>query len=213
MNPCVQLSPVILAMMEGRNFLSLKFLDKTAIVMNSLNKLCYSTTLCDTKVVGRDGVEVLMHRLVLTMAYPALTDILGDHDDATVIIVTDYDGDVIEKARESLYQAGDLDSLGTIIGFDNNFSDIKQEDNVDGLDKAHTREYVAMDVVHDYVDIETIEEEAFNPKHLATVEYNQSHKKEGEAPAMAPNQPLVIKKQKKESLRCVGCSVLLLENK
>ena len=204
---------MILAMMEGRNFLSLKFLDKTAIVMNSLDKLCCSATLCDTKVVGRDGVEVLMHRLVLTMAYPALTDILGDHDDATVIIVTDYDGDVIEKARESLYQAGDLDSLGTIIGFDNNFSVIKQEDNVDGLDKAHTREYVAMDVVHDYVDIETIEEEAFNPKHLATVEYNQSHKKEGEAPAMAPNQPLVIKKQKKESLRCVGCSVLLLENK
>ena len=100
MNPCVQLSPVILAMMEGRNFLSLKFLDKTAIVMNPLNKLCYSTTLCDTNVVGRDGGgEGLMHRLVLTMAYPALTDILGDHDDAKVIIVTDYDGNVIEKTR------------------------------------------------------------------------------------------------------------------
>ena len=89
MNPCVQFSPVISAMMEGRNYLSLKFMDKTAIVMNSLNKLCYSTTLCDTKVVGRDGVEVLMHRLVLTMAYPALTDILGDHDDATVIYYCD----------------------------------------------------------------------------------------------------------------------------
>ena len=127
------------------------------------------------------------------------------------IIVTD--ADVIEKARESLYQAGDPDCLVSIITFDNNLSVIKHEDNVDGIEKGPTREYVAMDVVHDYVDIETIEEEAFNPKHLATVEYNQSHKKEGEAPAMAPNQPLVIKKQKKESLRCVGCSVLLLENK
>ena len=72
-------------MVEGRNVLSLKFLHKTDIVMNSLNKLCYSATLCDTKVVGRDGVEVLMHRLVLTMAYPALTDIFGvHHDDATL---------------------------------------------------------------------------------------------------------------------------------
>ena len=169
--------------------------------MNSLNKLCYSATLCDTKVVGRDGGEVLMHRLVLTMAYPALTDILGNHhDDAIVIIVTDYDGDTIEKARESLYKAGDLYSLGTILGFDNNFNDIKFVDNVDDLEKGQSREYVAMDVIHDYVDIDTLDGEiAFKPKPLEVVEYNnQSGTKEGEAPAMPTRSPLVSGSKKKD---------------
>ena len=125
---------VISAMMEGRHVLSLKFQDKTGIVMNSLNNLCYSATLCDIRVVGRDGGEVFMHKLILTLAFPALTDILGDHgDDVTVIIVSDYDSDIIEECRQRLYQAGDPDSLGWILGLENKYA-IKNEESVDTLE-------------------------------------------------------------------------------
>ena len=102
-----------------------------------------------------------------------------------------------------MYQAGDPDCLGSIIAFDSNFSVIKHEDNVDGIEKGPTREYVAMDVVHDYVDIDTIEEEAFKPKHLSAVEYNQSYKKEGEAPAITSNPPIVTR-NKREKLSDVS---------
>jgi len=68
---------------------------------------------------------------ILTMALPALKNVLGDLDDGvTVIIVADFNSDIIEQCRERLYQSGDPDSLGLLLGLKNN----DNEERVDTLE-------------------------------------------------------------------------------
>ena len=144
--------------MEGQNYLSLKFQNKNSILLSSLNQLCYSVNLCDVKCIGSDGVGVMMHKLVLCQAFPGFRDILEHHSDNIVIIITEFTSDSIEACREDLYQSGDGKALGSILGFENAINTVKVERNVDAFAKGAPQEYVAMDVVHDYVEIDTLEE-------------------------------------------------------
>ena len=152
--------------MEGQHFLSLKFQNKNSVLFGSLNQLCFSENLCDVKFIGKDRGEVLMHKMVLIQAYPGFKDIFEPQSDQIVIVVPDTSGDIIEACREDLYKLGDANALGLILGFGNAINLSKVEEKYDNFErdaiKMHNQNAI-QDVVHDYVDIDTID--SFNDFH------------------------------------------------
>ena len=197
----IQVSSVPSARMNSRNFLSLKFENKNRILFRSLNQLCLSEHLCDVRIVGSDGGEVFMHKLVLMQTFPVLRDILDDHVDKIVIIVTDYASEIIEECRENLYRTGDSNALGLVLGFQNYVSSIKVEEEIgdDAHEKGAIQEYVAMDVVHDYVEIDTLEEITHKAGLSATVESILSFQKQLELQKRLLSPHGEKKRQKKQS--------------
>jgi len=174
--------------MEGQHFLSLKFQNKISVLFGSLNQLCFSENLCDVKFIGKDGGEVLMHKLVLIKAYPCFKDILQPQSDQSVIFVPDTSGDIIEACREDLYKSGDANTLGLILGFGNVMNLTKIEEKYDKFErdaiKMHNQnaiqEYVAMDVVHDYVDIDTLQEMTGTYRQTDSLDHSHSHQNKTE---------------------------------
>ena len=198
--------------MEGQNFLSLKFQNKNSVLFGSLNQLCFSENLCDVKFIGKDGGEVLMHKMVLIQAYPCFKDILEPQSDQTVIVVPDTSGDIIEACREDLYKSGDANTLGLILGFVNEMNHTKVEEKYDNFErdaiKMHNQnaiqEYVAMDVVHDYVDIDTLDSfddfhshQNKSEKTLAGKHETQENKQKKSSSSEVPDVPFYFLKTSK----------------
>ena len=190
--------------MEERNVLSLKFQKMTGRVMNSLNSQCYSSTLCDTRVVGREGGEVFMHRLVLLMAFPALTDIIGDDDDTTVIIVDDYHSDIIEKCRESLYRTGNPESLGEVFGFGYDNTAIKTEENILASIKEKFMNSAVMAVPQDNVDLNTIEEINISNKQFEVEHTTPDNREALNTTTPSPLESLYMEMDSQSTLPCVS---------
>ena len=105
-------------------------------------------------MVANDGSTSFMHKLILFQAFPVLKEMFDDKsDDPIVILIPDTSVDVIDACRDELYRSGNGEALEIVLGFDG-----RNDVSTDFGHKVENQEYVPMNVVHDYVDIDTLQE-------------------------------------------------------